>query len=114
MFLLSHVNPSPIVSHAMPKLLAAFSSPTFQLPDLTNWMTQTVQPRATARIAVPKAAVDLPFPSPVFTMTTDGAFTVALGGDSDGTSWGSMAAMLRSGTTARTASPTGLTRTLAR
>src|SRR2546421_10899320 len=110
----SQLNPSPRAHHSTPRRRADCSSPTFQRPDLTNWMTQTVQPRATARIAVPKAAVDLPFPSPVFTMTTDGAFTVALGGDSDGTSWGSMAAMLRSGTTARTASPTGLTRTLAR
>src|SRR5262249_2361609 len=40
-----------------------------------NWTTQARQPRAIARIAVPKAAVDLPLPSPVLTMTTDGALT---------------------------------------
>jgi hypothetical protein len=36
-------------------------------------MTQTFQPRATARRAVPNAAVDLPLPSPVLTSTSEGA-----------------------------------------
>src|SRR5260370_26103578 len=77
MFLLSHVKPSPIVNHSTPRLVAAFSSPTFHLPDLTNWMTHTFQPRATARMAVPNAAVDFPFPSPVFTITIEDALLVA-------------------------------------
>src|SRR5712691_7943999 len=85
MFLLSHVKPSPMVNHSMPRFVAAVCSPTFHLPDLTNWMTQTFHPRATARIAVPKAAVDFPFPSPVLTITTEGAFLVASGGAAVGT-----------------------------
>src|SRR6266481_79736 len=88
MFLLSQVKPSPIVSHSMPRLVAAFSSPTFQLPDFTNWMTHTFHPRATARIAVPNAAVDFPFPSPVLTITIEGAFLVASAGPLVGTSFG--------------------------
>ena len=36
-------------------------------------MTQTFQPRATARMAMPNAAVDLPLPSPVLTSTSEGA-----------------------------------------
>jgi len=58
------------------------------LPDLTNWITHTFQPRATARIAVPKAAVDFPFPSPVFTITIEGALLVARAGPWVGTSLG--------------------------
>ena len=42
---------------------------------------------ATARIAVPKAAVDFPFPSPVFTITIDGAFRVARAGPWVGTAF---------------------------
>src|ERR1700720_421612 len=87
MFLLSHVKPSPIVSHSMPRLVAAFSSPTFHFPDLTNWMTLTFQPRAAPRIAVPKAAVDLPLPSPVFTITIEVALVVASAGPLTGTSF---------------------------
>src|SRR5919204_974147 len=34
-------------------------------------MTQTRQPRASARMTTPKAAVDLPLPSPVFTRTSE-------------------------------------------
>jgi hypothetical protein len=55
---------------------------------LTNWITQTFHPRATARIAVPKAAVDLPFPSPVFTITIEAALLVAGAGPLVGTSLG--------------------------
>src|SRR5262249_49514989 len=78
----SHVNPSPIVHHSTPSRFADCSSPTRQRPDLTNCTTQTDQPRATARITVPNAAVDLPLPSPVLTITTDGARTVARAGAS--------------------------------
>src|SRR5260221_958558 len=92
MFLLSQVKPSPIVSHSKSRLVAAFSSPTFHFPDLTNWMTHTFQPRATARIAVPNAAVDFPFPSPVFTITIEGALLVARAGPSVGTFCGSIGA----------------------
>jgi len=88
MFLLSHVKPSPIVNHSMPSLVAEVSSPTFHFPDLTNWMTHTFQPRAAARIAVPNAAVDFPFPSPVFTITIEGAFLVASAGPLVGISFG--------------------------
>src|SRR5215470_1951536 len=80
----SQLKPSPMVHHSTPGLLAERSSPTLHLPDFMNWTTHTRQPRAIARIAVPKAAVDLPLPSPVFTMTTDGARTCALGGGSVG------------------------------
>src|SRR5712692_2745991 len=86
----SHVNPSPKVHHSTPRLVAAFCSPTFHLSDLRNWITHTRQPRATARIAVPNAAVDFPLPSPVFTSTTDGAFLVARGGPSRGISFAFM------------------------
>ena len=50
-------------------------------------MTHTFQPRATARIAVPKAAVDFPFPSPVLTITIDDALLVASAGPFVGTSF---------------------------
>src|SRR5262245_65046445 len=110
----SQVKPSPTVHHSTPSRFADCSSPTFQRPDLTNWMTQTVQPRVTARMTVPKAAVDLPLPSPVLTMTTDGARTVALAGASSGTSWEPTDGSVRSGTTACAAPPTCRTRTRAR
>src|ERR1700680_2636920 len=84
----SHVKPSPIVHHSTPSLTADFCSPTFHFSDLRNWMTQTFQPRATARSTVPKAAVDLPLPSPVLTITTDGTFLVARAGGWVGTSSG--------------------------
>src|ERR1700736_6001087 len=84
----SHVNPSPIVHHSTPRLVAAFCSPTFHFSDLRNWITHTFQPRATARMTVPNAAVDLPLPSPVLTITTEGAFRVARAGASVGTSAG--------------------------
>src|SRR6266852_1971028 len=87
MFLLSHVKPSPMVNHSMPRFVAAVCSPTFHFPDLTNWMTHTFHPRATARMAVPKAAVDFPFPSPVLTITTEVAFLVARAGPLVGTSF---------------------------
>src|SRR5713226_4828524 len=92
MFLLSQVKPSPIVSHSTPRLVAAYSAPTFHFPDFTNWMTHTFQPRATARMAVPNAAVDFPFPSPVFTITIEGALLVARAGPSVGTFCGSIGA----------------------
>src|SRR5882672_7776513 len=82
----SHVNPSPIVHHSTPSFTADCRSPTFHSSDLMNWITQTFQPRATARKAVPNAAVDFPFPSPVLTITTDGAFFVARVGARTGTS----------------------------
>src|SRR5712691_3949681 len=88
MFLLSQVKPSPIVNHSMPRLIAAFSSPTFHLPDFTNWITHTLQPRAAARMAVPNAALDFPFPSPVFTMRIEGTLLVARAGPWVGTSLG--------------------------
>src|SRR5437016_142721 len=76
----SQVKPSPIAHHSTPSAVADCCSPTFHLPDLMNWITQTFQPRATARNTVPKAAVDFPFPSPVLTSTTDGArFSARLG-----------------------------------
>src|ERR1700688_4129414 len=88
MFCESQVKPSPIVHHSTPRLVAAFCSPTFHFSDLRNWITHTFQPRATARSTVPNAAVDLPFPSPVLTITTDGAFLVARAGALVGTSSG--------------------------
>ncbi len=49
------------------------SSPTCQSPDFRNWTTATFHSRAMARIMMPNAAVDLPFPSPVLTTTTERA-----------------------------------------
>src|SRR3989442_15644335 len=84
----SHVKPSPRVHHSTPRRIAISRSPTFHRSDFTNWITHTFQPRATARSAVPKAAVDLPLPFPVFTITTDGALREALGGACSGASGG--------------------------
>ena len=67
----SHVKPSPMLHHSTPSRRATASSPTRHLPDFMNWMTPTDQSRATARMSVPKAAVDLPFPWPVLTSTID-------------------------------------------
>ena len=92
MFLLSHVKPSPIVHHSTPRAVAAFCSPTFHFSDFKNWITHTFQPRATARMTVPKAAVDFPLPSPVFTITIEDAFLVARAGPCVGTSFGFTAA----------------------
>jgi hypothetical protein len=39
-----------------------------------NCTTHTFHPRATARMAVPSAAVVFPLPSPVLTITIDDAF----------------------------------------
>src|SRR4029079_5213688 len=86
MFLESQVKPSPIVHHSTPRSAATLCSPTFHLSDFRNWTTQTFHPRATARITVPKAAVDLPLPSPVLTTTTDVALRVARAGPVVGTS----------------------------
>src|SRR5690606_34333090 len=83
----SQVNPSPRANQSTPSWRAIFSSPTFQSPDLRNWTTATFQPRARARSIVPKAAVDLPLPSPVLTMIREGARRVAGGGGSVGGSW---------------------------
>src|SRR6202022_2772565 len=87
MFLLSHVKPSPIVHHSTPRAIAAFCSPTFHFSDFKNWITHTFQPRAAARMTVPKAAVDFPLPSPVFTITIEDAFLVARAGPCVGTSF---------------------------
>src|SRR5438067_4663148 len=67
----SHVNPSPSVHHSTPSRAAISRSPVFHLSDLMNCTTHTFQPRAKARSIVPNAAVDLPLPSPVLTMTID-------------------------------------------
>src|SRR5690606_35294924 len=80
MFSESQVNPSPSAHQSTPSSRATFSSPTLHSPDLRNWTTATFQPRAMARITVPNAAVDFPFPSPVLTRTRDEARSVALGG----------------------------------
>src|SRR6185312_11181507 len=85
MFLESHVKPSPMVHHSTPSPAATLCSPTFHFSDFRNWTTHTFHPRATARITVPKAAVDLPLPSPVLTTTTDVAFLVARAGPVTGT-----------------------------
>src|SRR5688500_11780939 len=69
----SHVKPSPIAHHSTPSCTATFSSPTRHLPDFRNCTTATRQSRAIARITMPNAAVDFPLPSPVFTITSDGA-----------------------------------------
>src|SRR5690554_3853063 len=87
MFSASQVNPSPRANQSTPSCRAIFSSPTFHSPDFRNWITATFQPRASARIIVPNAAVDLPFPSPVLTITKEGARRVAGGGGSVGGSW---------------------------
>src|SRR5712664_4413274 len=81
----SQLKPSPTVHHSTPRRVAASRSPTFHRSDLMNWITQTFQPRATARSAVPNAAVDLPLPSPVLTITMDDAFREAFGGAATGT-----------------------------
>src|SRR5690606_28823061 len=57
----STVPPSP----ESPSTRSARSSPTFHFADLTNWNTPTGQPWFQARSASPKAAVDLPLPTPV-------------------------------------------------
>jgi len=79
----SQVKPSPPFSQSTPSFSAIFSSPTFHLSDLMNWITQTRQSRASARMTTPKAAVDLPLPSPVLTSTSErgrtlGGATVAV------------------------------------
>ena len=75
-----------MVHHSTPSRVAISFSPTFQRSDFKNWMTHTFQPRATARSTVPNAAVDLPLPSPVFTITTEGALREARGGACSGAS----------------------------
>ena len=69
----SQVNPSPAEYHCTPSSRHTFSSPVFQSPLLRNCTTATGQLCDTARKMVPKAAVDLPLPSPVFTSTSDEA-----------------------------------------
>src|SRR5688500_5436858 len=67
----SHVNPSPMANQSTPRRSRRTrSSPTCHFPDLRNWTTLTGQPRATRRTTMPNPAVDLPFPSPVFTTTS--------------------------------------------
>lgn len=44
--------------------------PTFHFALLTNWNTATSKPWFQARSAMPKAAVDLPLPGPVWTAST--------------------------------------------
>ena len=75
-----------MVHHSMPSWTATSRSPTFQREAFRNWTTQTFQPRATARRAVPNAAVDFPLPLPVLTITTEAARRVARGGATTGTS----------------------------
>src|SRR3954447_12696847 len=53
-----------------PSAAAALASPTFHLPDLTNWKTPQRYPRAHERISIPKADELLPLPWPVTTMTS--------------------------------------------
>src|SRR3954469_4752874 len=66
---LIHDQPSPIFSQVMPpSAAAAFASPTFHLPDLTNWKTPQRCPRAHERRSIPKAEVLLPLPWPVTTI----------------------------------------------
>ncbi len=76
-----HDQPSPILCHStgppVPvstctrwSALNASSSPTFHFADFTNWNTPIDQPWFQARSAVPKAAVDLPFISPVCTTSS--------------------------------------------
>src|SRR5207248_6118559 len=65
-----------------------FSSPTFHLSDLMNWITQTLHPRASARRTTPKAAVDLPLPSPVLTSTSERGRTAGGGGRNGGSTLG--------------------------
>ena len=51
----SHDQPSPIFSQSMPpSAAAAFASPTFHLPDLTNWKTPQRYPRAHERMQHPE------------------------------------------------------------
>src|SRR5258705_9010679 len=67
----SHDQPSPIFSQSMPpRAAAALASPTFHLPDLTNWKTPQRYPRAHERMSIPNAEVDLPLPVPVTTTTS--------------------------------------------
>ena len=65
----SHDQPSPIFSQSMPpSAAAAFASPTFHLPDLTNWKTPQRYPRAHERISIPNGG---------------GALALARAGDDD-------------------------------
>src|SRR5262249_17786540 len=91
----SQVNPSPPFSQSTPSWRPTFSSPTFHLSDLMNWTTHTRQPRATPRITTPKAAVDLPLPSPVLTSTSDRGRTFGGGGGFGGSTPGRRAGLIQ-------------------
>src|SRR4051812_29993435 len=62
--------PCPVRACTSPSACSACSSPTRHLPLLTNWYTATGSPAFQARSAVPNAAVDLPFMSPVLTTSS--------------------------------------------
>src|SRR5262245_31388178 len=66
----SQVKPSPIECHAtrLPKAAKASFSPVCQAP-LTNCTMPTRRPWPSMRSASPKAAVDLPLPGPVLTIS---------------------------------------------
>jgi len=87
MFLLSQVKPSPIVNHSMPTLVATFSSPTFHLPDLTNWITHTFQAARHRAHRRAERGCRFALPVPVLTITIE-ALCVASAGPLVGTSLG--------------------------
>src|SRR5437879_12480068 len=60
-----------------------------------NWITHTRHPRATARMTTPKAAVDLPFPSPVLTKTSELGRTFGARGRGGGGAAGSFRGVMR-------------------
>ena len=60
--------PRPVVSCSSPRDSNAVCSPIRHLADLTNWKTPIDQPWFQPRSASPNAAVDLPLPSPVWTI----------------------------------------------
>ena len=76
----SQVKPSPIVCHSTwsPKRSIAVRSPVCQAP-LLNCTTPQRKPRPSARSIRPNAAVDLPLPLPVWTISRP--FSIGFAGD---------------------------------
>src|SRR5688572_28327149 len=66
---LVHVKPSPVATQSMPMRFAARCSPNCALPIVMNWTTATRMLRPDARVMTRQAALDLPLPWRVLTMT---------------------------------------------
>ena len=63
------MKPSPMARTSMSIFLAARCSPKLAVVCLMNWSMMTFMSRPQARSITPMAAVVLPLPVPVFTMT---------------------------------------------